>query len=69
MTIQWSAKYDPSVPQMIYPYTEPMASAIIDNSHPPTHQLQCKDWKEGVSLGESTAHTSDEIKCLFWPKN
>lgn len=71
MTIQWSAKYDPSIPQMIYPYTEPMTSAGKDNRHPqpqPTN-YKAKAEKEGVSLGETTAHTSDEIKCLFWPKN
>lgn len=53
MTIQWTAKYDSSVPQMIYPYTEPMTSARKDNNpHPPTptHQITMQRLRRKVWL-------------------
>lgn len=36
---------------------------------PQLTNYNAKAEKEGVPLGETTAHTSGEIKCLFWPKN
>lgn len=47
---------------------------VPEKTTTPTPQPQptnynAKTEKEGVALGETTAHTSDEIKCLFWPKN